>query len=417
MKQRGTIALATKLFGSGAIAQLCGFAAMVFAVTRTSPTDFALFAAVTAGTAVLGSVNSLAAESRVPVVELRRAQAMVRAGFTTTCALSTIALAFGLAGLRQGSVWGEVVAVTAWCSLMLGIQHLFTGIVLREQAQELLARSRLVQGASNAAILIGALFAGFSGRFSLNVSWGISLMLGNVVVMPRILAWRGGFCLASREDFNALLGEVRWQPLSNLLSDGVGQIPLLALPALNAPYVNGAWAVANRFLSPIINMAQLTLQPIYYGRAAELLREGSWGSFMHHRARWSRNLLWASVPFTLACAAALYIVIPMLGPQWSVARLVGIPACLVFPMALSWLPISQSLILSGHLRLQFLWTVGQFLLSSISFLLVPLGLLSPYGGLLAWACVSTGFMATHRLLQRLTPRPPHPTAREADDFD
>ncbi|WP_226345641.1 lipopolysaccharide biosynthesis protein [Agilicoccus flavus] len=403
MIDRRRSALASKLFGSGVVAQACGFLATAFAASRTSPGDFALFAAVTAATAVLGSVNSLAAESRVPVVGRRSAESLNRAGFTAVVVFSAVCALIGGVGAAQGQRWGHVALLTAWCSAGLGLQHLLVGIVLRTQQQELLARNRLVQGISNALLIVALVLAGMPGFYALSVAWGLSMTLADAVLLPRVTGWAPAFVPARRADVVELLDEVRWQPLSNLLSDGVGQIPLLALPALGAPTVSGAWAAANRFLTPIVNMAQITMQPIYYGQAAAHLRERDPEGYERHRRVWSRRLACAAIPVLAGCYVALEWLVPLLGPEWSVSSLAIVPACIVFPMALSWLPISQTLILSGHLRTQFVWTAVQFVLSVIPFALAATGHVSALQALIVWSLVSSGGMLAHRFLQR---RPP-----------
>lgn len=411
---RSRSALASKLFGSGVIAQACGFLATAFAASRTSPGDFALFAAVTAATAVLGSVNSLAAESRVPVVGRRAAEALNRAGFSAVVVFSVVFALAGIVGVVEGQAWGHVALLTAWCSAALGIQHLLVGIVLRTQQQELLARNRLVQGISNALLIVFFVIAGMPGFFALSVAWGLSMTLADAVLLPRVPGWGPGFAPARGRDVAALMDEVRWQPLSNLLSDGVGQIPLLALPALGAPSVSGAWAAASRFLTPIVNMAQITMQPIYYGQAAAHLREGDPDGYERHRRLWSRRLAYGAIPVLVGCYVALEWFVPLLGPEWRVSSLAIVPACIVFPMALSWLPISQTLILSGHLRAQFVWTVVQFALSVIPFALAATGHISALVALTLWSLVSSGGMLVHRFLQR---RPPilRPLRSSADE--
>lgn len=404
-KPRGRYVLASKLFGSGMIAQLCGFAATAFAASRTTPYDFALFAAVTAATAVIGSANSLAAESRVPVLERDAAEALNRAGFWAVSLIAILTAVVGGIGVAQGQTWGEVLLFTAWTSAMLGVQHLLVGIILRTQQQELLARNRLVQGISNAVLIVALILAGMPGFEALSYAWGISLTLSNVILLPRVRDWlRPGFGLTGRGDYRLLFGQVGWQPLSNLLSDGVGQIPLLVLPTLGAPAVSGAWAVANRFLVPVVNMAQITLQPIYYGRAAAYLRAGDPRGFEHHRRRWSWALLGLAVPVALGCYVAVEWLIPLLGDEWAVASLVVLPACILFPIALSWLPISQSLILTGHLRAQFVYTLVQFVLTAIPFGLAALKIITASDALLIWAILSALGMCAHRLMQRRAPK-------------
>lgn len=403
----GRRALVLKLFGSGVIAQACGFLATAFAATRTSPEDFAIFATVTAASAVLGSVNSLAAESRVPVVDSAHARALNRAGFTSTSLFAAVCAAAGIVGWRLGQTWGEVALLTSWCSFMLGVQHLLIGVVLRTQRQELLAINRLVQGIVNAVLIVAFVLAHVRGHLALSLAWAISLGLGNLVLLPHIKGWKSGFQWARPADFRALFRQVHWQPVSNVLSDTVGQIPLLVLPILGAPAVSGAWALANRFLLPVVNMAQITLQPIYYGRAAALIRAGDATGFQHHRRVWSTRLTLLAIPVLIGSWICLQWLIPLLGPEWRISSLALLPACILFPAMISWLPLSQSLILSGHIRAQFAWTVAQFTVSVMPFGLVPAGVLSAQSALLAWAVLSTGGMFVHRLLQRrLTVRPP-----------
>lgn len=407
-------ALASKLFGSGVVAQACGFLATAFAATRTSPGDFALFAAVTAATAVLGSVNSLAAESRVPVVGESAARALNRAGFAAIVGFSLATAAVGVAGFWSAGVWGVVALFTAWSSFMLGVQHLLIGIILRSQRQELLARNRLVQGIVNAVLIVGFVLGSLPGFYALSLAWAVSMTVSNAALLPRIRGWGSGFTAPRAGDFTRLRAQVHLQPVSNLLSDAVGQIPLLVLPALGSPAVSGAWAAASRFITPVVNMAQLTLQPIYYGRAAELLRAGDTDGFQQHHRRWTRLLAFLAVPVALGCFVAVEWLIPLLGPEWRVASAAVIPACLVFPVAVSWLPLSQTLILSGHLRAQLVWTAAQFALTIVPFAAALAGWITAWQALVAWSVVSAGSMLAHHVIQR---RPPVEYHGGVDDLD
>lgn len=179
------VALASKLLSSSVIAQLAGFAATAFAATRTSPGAFALFGAVMAATAVIGSVNSFAAESRVPVVTPETARALNRAGFAFVLAFSVLAAVVGGALFGLARVAATVILYTSWASLVLGVQHLLTGIILRLQRQELLARNRLVQGLSNAVLIVALVLAGLPGYHALSLAWATSMTVANLVLIPR----------------------------------------------------------------------------------------------------------------------------------------------------------------------------------------------------------------------------------------
>ena len=101
-----TIALASKLFGSSVIAQVAALAATTLAATQTTPADFATYAAILAATAVIAAVNSLAAETRMPVVPAATSAALNRAGATAMVLSGAVIALVGVIGLVAGASWG-----------------------------------------------------------------------------------------------------------------------------------------------------------------------------------------------------------------------------------------------------------------------------------------------------------------------
>lgn len=397
-QSRGTWTLIVQLFASGVIAQAFGFFATAYAAVLTNPEDFALFGIITALTAVLASFNTMAAETRLTVLGRLDAEALCRAGLCAAILVSIICLTSGF-GLAVSGLGGYRIALfVGAASLMVGLQQLLTGVVLRHEAQSVLARSRIVQGLSNAGFLVVFLHQPMSGYEALSLAWVLSLGLSNLPLLPEAKGWSSGFKVASRSDWRRLGREVRWQPVSNMLAQGVGAMPLILLPAFGANLLAGAWALANRFLMPLVNMVQMTLQPVYYGRAAALLRDGMAHEFSRYHKKWLIGMMCAGAPALLASVICINWLIPLLGDNWKSANLVLVPACLFFSSCVIWLPLSQTLVLRGYVDLQFTWTGVRCLVCLAPF---SLGFYGAYeSALLLWSVSAVGTAAVHLALQR-----------------
>lgn len=379
----GVLALASRLLGASVLAQIAVLAATALASTDLHPADFAVYGAVSGATGVSASLNTLAAETRAPVVDERLHDALNRAGFTSLATVSALTLLAGLIAFGAARQLGWVLLLTAGCALLVGAQQLLTGIVLRRQQQSVLADGRVSQGLSNAAMLVLLWQLKVPGFLVLTVSWLVSLLVGVVVIYWRSARGHLPNRPASRSDWRELRREVGGQPVANLLASSVGNLPPLLLPALGQDLVAGIWALVSRFLNPVVNTTFATLQPLYYGKAASLVREHKHAALRSFHRRWMAWLCAAGLPVMLGSIVISMFLLPLLGPQWRVDWLPALTGAIYYTSMFSCLPQSQTLQMLGRVRLSLLWTIVRAVVC-----VVPLALIPVIGGqwaLFGWA--------------------------------
>lgn len=350
------------------LAQLAVLAATAWAASRMSASQFLLFGLVVSGASLLASCNTWGAELRVTVVEEQQAEALVRAGFTVLGTLTAVVTLVGGVALGAGHSWGLTVLLTGVGAFFTGVYQVLASIVLRRQRQEFLARYRLVQGPANAALIVLGILVGANMEYGLVVAWMLSLLIGALTMLPGV---RGGLPsrLASADDLRFLTAQVRLQPVSSLLASSVSTLNLYALAAFGTASVAGAWALATRFLNPVVNTAYNTLQPIYVGSFGARLREQRPARAFYRR--WVLGLAASTVAFTVGAVVLMWFVLPALGTDWASARSVVVPATVYFASMWLCLPVSQTLVMLGRVDEQFWWTVTRCVLCLAPLLFIP----------------------------------------------
>lgn len=384
-----TLRLASKLLGTSVLAQVAVLGAIAVAAARTTPADFALFGSVSAAAAILASCNTLAAESRSPVVADDASFALVRAGATIATLVMLVCLLAGGVAALAGLSWGVIAALAGVCAWLLAAQQLMTGMVMRLQRQELLARNRLFQGLGNAVLILALIALPIPSYLALVGAWALSLLIGDLVIWAGLPGEVRSRALrpASASDARTLVRQVRWQPVANLMATTAAQLPVLALQVSGSGAIAGAWALANRFLLPVVNTGNNTLQPIYYGHAAALLRESRMAAFGSYHRTWMLRLAAAGLAALAGFGVVVWWVIPALGAEWDVARVVIVPACLHFATMLACLPLSQTLILLGRVDMQFVWTTVRFVACAAP--LAAIGVIGALPALVTWSVASS----------------------------
>ncbi|XVX19510.1 lipopolysaccharide biosynthesis protein [Actinomycetota bacterium] len=403
MINNGAVRLAAKLLGSSVLAQLAVLGATALAAREVTPHDMSAYGVVYAAAVLVATFNTWAAEARMAVVEEGPAASLARAGLTATLAFAGVILLGSIVLLVSGhTVKGICGLLIAVASLMTGWTQLLTGIVLRDQRQTLLARYRLVQGVTNAVLILVLLVSAAAGYLVLSLSWALSLVVGNVVLIAGMRGRLPRYHLPGRDEWRLLFRELRWQPFSNALLNAAGSLPLLVLPAVGAAQLSGAWALANRFLMPIVSTLNTTLQPIYYGKAAELRRTHDVSGLRDYHAMWVKRFALTALPLAVAFGFGVWVLIPLLGPQWSIARLVVVPAVVYYTVLYAFIPLSQTLVLLGRVDVQMRWTIAFAVMCGLPFLLSPL---IGGGPALVWwalggAIVFLGQIVLHRRVMR-----------------
>lgn len=390
--------LALRLLSASVLAQLVVLVATAWCAARSNPEQFGSYGLVSSIAFALSSVNTLAAETRLAVVDEARAEALWVAA-TFFCLVSSLSLLMvgSLLALHDRHA-GAIVIFSGWAAWALGRQQLLIALVLRAQHQGHLATNRLVQAGANALLIVGLLLVTGSGFVALTAAWFLSVEIGNVDLRRSLGRANRQFSWPLRSDWRELHAEVEAQPVSNLLAGTVGSFPMFTLPLLGAPDVAGAWALASRVLQPLVNTTTSALQPIYYGHAAALVRDRLWAELRGWHSRWTVHLTLAALPVAVACASLIGTLLPMIGSAWEVARIMAIPGAATFAGFFAWLPMSQTLVLLGEVRIQFVWTVLRFLVCAAPF---AIWRADPATAVLAWSIVVTVASGVHVFVQRL----------------
>lgn len=395
---RDTLRLASRLLGSSLLAQVAVFGAIAVALKSTSPRDFAVYGTVTAVAAVLATFNTLAAEVRVPVVDEHRALKLTHGGWTVVVVVLVIGILAGLVMPLWGFDWREAAILSSLCGAAVGGQQILTGVLLRQLRQGVLARGRVAQGLLNAGLILVLLPTPMPRGILLSLAWGVSVVAGDLVLLAGIDAPRRWCGLGGPGAVRLLAREVRGQPVSNLLVGSVGALPNILLPAVNAWTTAGAWAVVNRFALPVVNTLFNTLQPLFYGRAAELMREEDRTGLDRFHRRWTVWLLAGGIAVLAGVAVGVWWILPVMGESWVVARDAFWPSIVFYPSLFVFLPISQTLVLLGRIDTQLWWTVLRCVVCALPWAFVAY--LGPELTLLAYAVASAATAALHLLLQR-----------------
>lgn len=391
--------LAARLFGSSLIAQIAVLVATAVAARSTTPADFAAYGVVASICAVLSTFNTWAAETRLPVVDSVHAHSLSRAGSAAnTLVLATCVTAAALVWLCSSAHVALLLLVGGFVGYFTGWQQMLTGMALREQQQELLARGRVVQGLSNAILMVLFLALGLPGFVVITVAWALSVFCGDIGIAVG-LRWKTAFRdIARRDDWSYLFRELRAFPVSQVLVSVVGAAPLIILPAAGATSLAGSWALANRFLSPVVTTLNNTVQPIYYGHAAQLMRQNQASNLRTYHSMWVRRLMFGAFALAACFAVGLWFVFPMLGDHWMVVRSVALSGVIYFATLFAFLPLSQTLLLTGHVSLQTRWSIGRLVVCMVPLALIPI--IGAWLALTAWAIASAATFVTHVLLER-----------------
>lgn len=395
----GNFRLALKLLGSSVFAQIVVLSATAWCASKTGPGEFANYGLASSIAFALSSFNTLAAETRIAVVTDQLAETLFRVARSFLVSISgVLALLGGAIALFLDGALGAVIGFSAAAGFALGRQQLIVSWALRAERQDVLAINRLTQGFANAILIVLLALAMGPGFLSLILAWVISLELGNLQMRRSLGSRTYRYVHVNGNDWRALKHEVGAQPLSNLLASTVGSYPMFVLPLVGATEAAGAWALVNRVLVPFVNTTTNTLQPLYYGRAAALLRKNSLKRFRSSQRDWMNRLLASSIVVAIGCVVIIAVLLPLLGPAWNISRTMALPGTIFFVGLFAGLPMSQTLVLLGRVDVQFRWTVVRSVVCAIPFLFAQT---EPEGSILGWSILCTLAWGVHFFLQRL----------------
>jgi len=415
--RRSGASTAVGLLSSTMLAQLAVLAATVLSAAWLAPLDFALFGAALGLAGIVNSVNTLGIETRLAIVEVPTMARLLRAGLATCLALTAAGGAVAVVLAASGRPeWAEVLAFAMAGSLVSALQQVVTTLALRERRPDVLMRSRVAQGTVNAVLILTLSASPIPGYVALSGAWVASTVVGLLVSLygwapPLPAGWR-----VTATDISVTRAEVGLQPVTNLMAGVSVQIPLVVLPLVASASLAGSWALSTRILGAAVMAAFSALQPVYYATAAEYVRGRAFSRVAAWHRRWAVWLSAATVPGFILAGLVIAYALPLLGAQWLDARALVAPACIYWGSQFFGLPLSQTLLLVGRIRLQLVWTVVRFVAAVAAFALWPLW--GATASIWAWSivCAATYVILTviqARVLRRLAAGAPTPTAQPA----
>jgi O-antigen/teichoic acid export membrane protein len=411
------LATAFQLLSSTMLAQIAVLAATVLSAAWLDPIDFALFGAALGLAGIVNSVNTLGIETRLAIVEVATMTRLLRAGMAAALAITAVGgAAAALLAASGRDEWACVLAFAMAGSVVSALQQVVTTLALRERRPDVLMRSRVAQGAVNAVLILVLSSSPMPGYVALSTAWVVSTVVGLLVSLygwapPLPTSWR-----VSAEDISVTRAQVGLQPVTSLLAGVSSQIPLVVLPLVASASLAGSWALSTRILGAAVLAAFSALQPVYYATAAEYVREHAFPRVATWHRQWAIWLTAATVPGFLVAGLVIAFALPLLGAQWLDARDLVAPACIYWGSQFFGLPLSQTLLLVGRIRLQLLWTVARFVSAVAAFALWPVWGAS--ASIWAWSivCAATYVVLTvvqARVLQRMAAGESTPTAAQA----
>jgi O-antigen/teichoic acid export membrane protein len=284
-------------------------------------------------------------------------------------------------------------------SVAFGVQQIVTPLALRHHLYDVLNRSRVVQGVGNAVLILVLVALPIAGYVALSLAFSISMVLGLIVILRGIPPTHTQRWRPTTHDWATTRREIGLQPVTNLLTGVTIQIPLIMFPVFAGAGLAGSWALSTRILAAGVTASYNSIQPIYYATAANYIRDGAYSRLQSWHRKWSLMLTAAAVPGFILAGLLIAYGLPLLGKEWEEARTLVVPACLFFGSVFLALPLSQTLLGVGRIRLQLIWTTVRFVAAVAAFALWPLW--GPGGALWAWALVCS---SSHLILVALQVR-------------
>ena len=326
-----------------------------------SPQDFGAFTAFAAAAAILAGLGALRLERAVPLAHSEEeAVHVARLGLLAVAAIAVVVLTVCV--LIPGHIH-QLTGVSPRLQLVLPIYSLGFGgaavlgqLAIRRQQYRLTAQRKMVQSISTVVAQVASGLARL-GALGLSVGYALGQVIACVsLVRPTGIA---GGAKSSRRDLREVARRYRRFPLvltpSGLLNALGTHAPVLLVIALFGATVGGWFGLTQRILAAPVGLVGTSLAQVYIGEISSVHRKG--GSRGPELFRRVSRVLWGSA---LLLAAAVALLSPSLfpvifGEQWAVSGHYAQALSIGIAGQLAAAPLSQTLIVSGHLGWQVIW--------------------------------------------------------------
>ncbi|MCW4602534.1 oligosaccharide flippase family protein [Janibacter hoylei] len=340
-----------------------------------TPDDFGAFTAFAAVGAILAGMGALRFEYAIPLaLDGRDALHVARLGLLATLAIAVVVL---VASLCFSSAIQSAIGVAPHLQLLLPLYTLGFGgaavlgqIAIRRQQYKITAQRKLVQSIGTVIAQLGAGVAKL-GAMGLSLGYALGQVLAFMSLVGVTGITKGS---STRRDLKAAFSRYRRFPLllapSGLLNAAGTHIPALLVVAFFGITVGGWFGLTQRILAAPVGLVGTSLAQVYIGELAAIHRSGGQRAFALFQ-QVSRALTVAALVLAIALAVLAPTLFPLIfGQQWvssghyAQALSLGIAGQLIAA------PLSQTLVVSGHLAWQAAWDSGRVVALSAA-VLVP----------------------------------------------
>lgn len=347
--------------GGTAAAQVVTVLASPVLTRLFSPQEFGSFSAFVAIAAILAGLGALRLELAVPLARSENeAVHVARLGLLAVAAIAVVVLTVCL--LFPGQIH-HLTGVSRQLQLVLPVYSLGFGgaavlgqLAIRRQQYRLTAQRKLVQSVSTVVTQVASGLARM-GSLGLSVGYALGQVIACVsLVRPTGIA-RGA--KSSRRELREVARRYRRFPLvltpSGLLNALGTHAPVLLVVSLFGVTVGGWFGLTQRILAGPVGLLGTSLAQVYIGEISSVHRNGGMrGPELFRRVS---RALW-SAALTLAVVVALLSpnLFPIIfGEQWAASGHYAQALSVGIAGQLAAAPLSQTLIISGHLGWQVIW--------------------------------------------------------------
>ena len=411
--RRGVLAI---LFGTAGGQALVLMAAPVLSRIY-SPSDFGVFAVISAVVTMLAMVTALRFDLAVPLpVEDEDAYALFALGVVSSLCLTVLGLvAISLFGhlLAQRFHVLDVMPLLWLAPVIAGATAIYTllsQLAIRHHRYTTIARRNVAQSAAVAVTQISTGLLGFApgglvvglgvGQLTSALTLGRGAGLRSPAARAGITLRRLRACASSYKKFPLLLAP------AGLINVAGTQVPVVLVASWYGADVAGWLGMTQRVLALPVMLIGTTVAQVYLGRIAEAARRDN-NEIRALFSRTSRRLLLIGLPVGIFAAVLGPWVFPLvLGSQWSASGLYAQALSMSLAAQLIAAPLSQTLTVLVHQVLQLIWDIGRLLITSgavaVCWLLGASATTAvwSFGAAAATAYVASWFLSRHKVRAR-----------------
>lgn len=367
--------------GSSALVQLFPLLSAPIIARLYAPADFGIYAVFFALSSILAGTSALALTNATLLeaddADGAHATLLAMAVVTLFCAV-LLALVFGIPYATKVAMFGEaVVPYLIWLPLTALLSGIFTCLytwAIRDKKFHLLARNRLVLGASTAGLQIGIglMGPGAIGFIVANLcGYGLAVLLLIAPFVADLKRLRPHFGLQSG------LAQLKrhqtlplWTVPASLVNSICSFLPDLIIGRLFGVAQLGQFSLASRMVNFPLTFIATSAQDIFRQQAAQEFNEHG-----HCRRTFNRFFVLMGV-VSIALLLPIIVLVPyafpiIFGSQWDqsgdLIQAIGLLLIVRFVSS----PLSYVWIIRGHQKLDFLWQIGLLAISLVAFLAPP----------------------------------------------